>query len=144
MAVLRIYDLQGRVLAFDLRHILDLLAPRSITAQWTVSAVSAVHSEDEWFETTGDGGDGLDALMAKGGRLSGRDLVTLARSTRQVIWGEFTAYLPGSPQEPWVTVRAIDSTFYEVITTDTSMLSAVGSAFKDVRPVEAAWTQQPL
>jgi hypothetical protein len=37
MATLRIYDYDNGVLAVDLRHLLDLLAPRSLEATWTVT-----------------------------------------------------------------------------------------------------------
>jgi len=127
MATLRIYDCDGRVLAVDLRHLIDLLAPRSLQATWTASSVEG---EELW--ATGQGGVQLEGLARNRSPVSGAVLAELAKSTVQVIWGEFTAVLP--PQSVvWVTIRAIDSTFYEVTTTDEVVLKKVRSTYKDVR-----------
>lgn len=144
MSVLRIHDLEDGILSVDLDRILNLLSPRSTKARWTVSAVRAVHTEQEWFDATGDGGEALDALANKGLPLSGHELSEIAQRTVQVIWGEFTAALPDALHTPWITVRAIDSSFYEIITSDESVLKIVLSTFKDVRLAETPWTMLPL
>jgi hypothetical protein len=132
MATLKIYDTKERALAFDLRDLLDLLAPRSLHAEWRISAVKSPHLFDEMFEATGEGGDKLELLAQRNERISGPDLAALAKRTRQVIWGEFVGSLPTAPTE-WVTIRAVDSTFYEIATSDEEVLEKVRSAFKDVR-----------
>jgi len=144
MSVLRIHDLKDGILSVDLYRVLNLLRPRSTEARWMVAAVRAVHTEQEWFDATGVGGKALDAVANKGLPLSGRELSELAQRTAQVIWGEFTAALPDALHTPWLTVRAIDSSFYEIITSDESVLEIIVSTFKDVRPTEAPWTMLPI
>ena len=136
MATLRIYDLDRSVLAVDLRHLIALLAPPSLQATWTVSPVKLFCPElnrfDEEFEATGQGGEKLEALARDGARVDGTVMTELAKATVQVIWGEFVAVLQ-QQDSIWVTIRAIDSTFYEVTTVDATVLTMIKSTFKDVR-----------
>jgi len=64
-------------------------------------------------------------------------LIALARDTQQVIWGQFAASLPAHPEKNWITVRAIDSCYYEITTGDETVLNVIRSSFKDVRTAEA-------
>jgi hypothetical protein len=135
MTTLRIYDLgEGRVLALDLRDLVDLFAPRSLEASWTVSAVSVGHSTAtiDQFEAVPQGGDDhLQALATSGAPVSGAILSQYAHETRQVIWGQFVGKLPGQ-MDAWITIRAIDSTFYEVTTSDEVILAKIRSTYKNV------------
>jgi len=136
MTTLRIYDYRNGVLALDLRGLVDLLAPRSLEANWTVSPVTLKdpqlgHSIDE-FMITGPGQPGqdhLEQLAASGSPVSGDTLSRAAHTTWQVIWGQFVATLPGQ-KDAWVVIRAIDSTFYEVNSADEAVLNAIRSAFR--------------
>jgi hypothetical protein len=136
MATLRIYDLDRGTLAVDLRHFIALLVPSSLQATWTVSPVKLFCTErdsfEEEFEATGQGGEELEALARDRSRINGAVLAELANATVQVIWGEFAATLQRQG-DIWLTIRAIDSTFYEVTTEDTTVLDAIRSTFKDVR-----------
>lgn len=138
MTTLRIYDLKQHILAVDLRDLLRLLAPRSLEANWIVSTVKSSRPGHEWFEATGDGGDQLTELAQKDARLSGSDLADLAEQTQQVIWGEFVGLHPTQPDRTWVTIRAVDSTFYEIDTDDDTVLSMINATYKDIRTGEAA------
>ncbi len=143
MATLRIYDIESHILALDLRDLLRLLAPRSLHANRTVSTVKSSKPGHEWFEATGEGGAQLEMLAQDDTRLSGSDLVSLAEKTRQVIWGEFIGSLPDVSGGSWVTIRAVDSTFYEIETDDETVLNKIRSTYKDVRggePSIASWT----
>jgi len=137
MATLRIYDLKERVLALDLRDLLQLLAPRSLEANWIVSTVKSSQPGHEWFEATGEGGEQLEGLAQDNAWLSGSDLAALAKNTRQVIWGEFVGSAPTQSDKIWVIIRAVDSTFYEIDTDDEAVLSKISSTYKDVRTGEA-------
>ena len=132
MSIVRIFDTENGTLSFDLRHILLLLKPGSLQARWVVTSVKSSDGLHEWFDATGDGGKKLELLATVNACLSGVELGTLAKATRQVIWGEFIATLPTS-QEPWVIVRGVDSTYFEVVTSDQNVLKAVKSSFRDVR-----------
>lgn len=137
MAILRIYDLKENVLALDLRDLLRLLTPRSLQANWTVSTVKSSKPGHEWFEATGDGGERLEELAQDDAWLSGSDLAALAEKTQQVIWGEFVGSGPMQSDKTWITIRAVDSTFYEIDTDDETVLSKISSTYKDVRTEEA-------
>lgn len=137
MAILRIYDLKENVLALDLRDLLRLLTPRSLQANWTVSTVKSSKPGHGWFEATGDGGEQLEELAQDDARLSGSDLAALAEKTQQVIWGEFVGSGPMQSHKTWITIRAVDSTFYEIDTDDETVLSKISSTYKDVRTGEA-------
>jgi hypothetical protein len=140
MTTLRIYDLrEGRVLALDLRDLVDLLAPRALEASWIVSPVSveypALGRAFDQFEIVGParaGENQLEILAASGAAVAGASLSKYAHETRQVIWGQFVATLP-EQISAWVTIRAIDSHFYEVTTLDEDVLAKIRSAYQDVR-----------
>jgi hypothetical protein len=139
MTTLRLYDLRSRTLAVHLPDLIDLLAPRSLEASWIVSPVSVEYptlgpSLDE-FMITGParpGEDQLEILAGSGTSVSGVILSKYARETYQVIWGQFVATLP-EQMDAWVVIRAIDSTFYEVTTSDEEVLAKIRLAYKDVR-----------
>ncbi|ODN70781.1 hypothetical protein [Methylobrevis pamukkalensis] len=137
MPTLRIHDLTGHSLALDLRDLLRVLAPRSLQATWTVSPVRSSVAGREWFDATGNGGEQLEALAEVDARISGADLRALAETTRQVIWGAFAGVLPDQPDGNWVTLRAVDSSFYEITTLDDTVIRAVRAAFNDVRLADA-------
>jgi hypothetical protein len=148
MATIRIYDCRdGGILALDLRDLLDLLGPRSQQAIWTVSKVKLYQPElndfREEFMATGRGAGQLNVLARNRSSVSGTALTELAKATWQIIWGEFVATLP-QQEAVWITIRAIDSSFYEVTTTDEAVLNKVKSAFKDVRVAAAPVTSAPI
>jgi hypothetical protein len=144
MATLRVYDLKDHVLAIDLRDLLRLLAPLSLEARWVVSTVKSSKPEHEWFEATGEGGERLEGLAQHDGQLWGSDLAALAENTRQVIWGEFVGLAPAQSDRPWVIIRAVDSTFYEIDSDDEAVLNKISSTYKDVRMGEAPTTSWVL
>lgn len=140
MTALRVYDLRDHVLALDLRDLLRLLAPRSLEARWVVSTVKSPKPGHEWFEATGEGGERLEGLAQGDGQLSGSELAALAENTRQVIWGEFVGSAPTQSDKPWVIIRAVNSTFYEIDSEDEAVLDKISSTYKDVRTGEAPIT----
>lgn len=152
MPTLRIYDLDDRgMLAVRLVRLLDLLGPRAQKAEWTVSPAPRREPGHDGFEATGPGGEQLEALAARGAVISGTDLARLAGGTGptagatpservdgretnepQIVWGQFVARLPGEGGD-WLTLRAIDSSFYEVETADDAVLAKLRASFSDVR-----------
>ncbi len=131
MARLTIHDLAGSALAFDLCDIVRVLAPASLSAIWTIRP-----PEDEAFEATGAGGLRLAELAEATARISGEELQSIANATTQVIWGDFVGELPGKPDEEWLTIRAIDSSFYTIETLDRAAVEKVKLHFMDVRNAE--------
>ena len=53
----------------------------------------------------------------------------------QVIDGDFEAIRPGE-DAPWLRIRAIDSSWWEVYSTDEAALRAVRARFADVREID--------
>jgi hypothetical protein len=150
MITLRIYDLrEGRVLALDLRDLIDLLAPRSLEASWIVSPVSVEYPTlgrafDQFEMVRGRTGDNqLEILAASGVAVTGMALSKCAHETLQVIWGQFVATLP-QQMDAWVTIRAIDSHFYEVVTSDEGVLAKIRSAYQDVRDASGPVSSVPF
>ncbi|UVC10644.1 hypothetical protein IHQ71_08695 [Rhizobium sp. TH2] len=133
-------DTAGSALSFDLRDVLALLAPRSLEAAWSLSAVDAGFPS---FDATGPGGERLEAMAQTGEPVSGKALMAAAQDTVQVIWGAFTAYLPAIHGRQWVIIRAIDSSFYEIITDDREVVSKIEARFNAVNFHEEIWQAAP-
>ncbi|GLR87622.1 hypothetical protein [Bradyrhizobium iriomotense] len=89
------------------------------------------------------GQDQLEQLAAGGFPTNGTVLLGAAREAWQVIWGRFTATLPGQ-SDAWVIIRAIDSTFYEVTSSDEAVLNIIRSTYKDVRVTPGPVTSAPI
>lgn len=128
MATLTIHDLDGGALAFDLRDVIRALAPVSLAATWKITSPN-----ESSFEATGVGGLRLEALAEASVRIVGAELLAIADDTVQVVWGEFVGMLPGDAHREWLTIRAFDSSFYEVETLDDAAIEKVKSRFSDVR-----------
>lgn len=140
MTILRVYDIKDHVLAVNLQDLLRLLGPGSLEARWVVSTVKSSKPGHEWFEATGEGGERLEQLAQVDGELSGSELASLAVNARQVIWGEFAGWAVTQSAKPWVIMRAIDSTFYEIDSEDEAALAKISAAYKDVRTGEGLIT----
>lgn len=138
MTTVRIHDTDSDRHGCILSRLLKLLAPRSLQAKWTISAITSTSPKWIWFEATGDGGEQLEILAPSKTPISGHELAVLAKKTRQVIWGSFAASL-SSADDAWLTIRAIDSTFYEVNSSDEAVLEAIRSTFDRVEQSEAPW-----
>ena len=75
--------------------------------------------------------------------VNGITLSEAAHATHQVIWGQFVGMLPHK-EDPWVVIRAIDSTFYEVTSVDEAVLATIRSAYSDVRTALSPVTSIPI
>ena len=130
MQTITIHDLHNdrNVLAFDLRDLLTLLAPVSLEAEWSVT-----NPAYEEFFATGEGGAALEKLAAESATVNGKELLALANDTTQVIWGDFVGTYQNRPGQIWTIIRAFDSSYYEVTTSDSEVLERVKGHFNDVR-----------
>jgi hypothetical protein len=130
MQTITIHDLHDdrNILAFDLRDLLALLAPASLEAEWTVT-----NPAYEEFFATAEGGAALEKLAAVSATVSGKELLALANETQQVIWGDFMGAFQNRPGQIWTIIRAVDSSFYEITTSDSEVLEKVKRHFNDVR-----------
>jgi len=113
-------DARG-VLAFDLRDILKYL-PNVADSEWEVGRLEYVAATPvEAFERTSDTEE----------RIAGTDLIRLANEIDQLVEGEVRGY-PRGGREPWVIVRAVDSTSFDVLATREDVLEALRRNFADV------------
>lgn len=110
----------------DLSRVLAALGNRASDALWQIT------SGDEPFWAMGESSGRLDDLVKSGSRISGKALSILAEGVEQVVWGEFRAY-DGLATKPSFIVRAIDSTCYEIETSDPSIVKSIEATFEDVR-----------
>ena len=65
-----------------------------------------------------------------GARVLGTELLSGLPNLLQVINGEFRAF--EADEEPWVILRAIDSSWWEVVSEDSAALSAIRDQFRNV------------
>lgn len=116
-------------LGFDLADVLNALGPRVARSTWAIEGLNYV-SHDETDIPVLHGGDGA--------RVLGTELLSSLPNLLQVIDGEFRAFEAGG--EPWVILRAVDSSWWEVVSEDRAALSAIRDQFRNVdeqvRPVE--------
>jgi len=122
----RIHDMQERgFLAVDLKHVLDLFGERTIQSRWRASEVWATGQE------TAEAARELEALADGQTFITGEHLSRLAHRLIQVIDGEFSAF-ERSSDSPWIIIRAVDSSFYEVFSTEPAVLDTIRSSFQKV------------
>ena len=116
-----IYDLQNGVLAFDLIDILQLAKEEVLASTWRCRHVEAF----------GTCAEDLHRALNEGSTLSGAQLLRFAAEIHQIIDGDFEARRPAEDM-PWVIVRAVDSSFYVVSTSDSALLAKVRNRFQRV------------
>src|SRR5687768_2739885 len=103
-------------LEFDLAEMLAALGARVKEAVWRGRGLQYVSSDDQV----------IDCLERLGSEedVSGAELLAILPELRQIIDGEFEARTsPGAA--PWVTLRAVDSSWWEVYADDPNVIGAV-------------------
>jgi hypothetical protein len=125
MQAVTIHDAMTRsgvqFLAFDLRDILGLARERVSASTWVCDHV----------ECFGPASSAVHAVSDSESEVEGGKLLELADGIEQTIEGTFSAYLRAGT--PWCVIRAIDSSFFVVITEDAGLLGAIRRRFSDVR-----------
>jgi hypothetical protein len=108
-------------LGFDLPDVLKALGPRVSSSAWAIGGLHYVSRDER----------DIPALQGKdGARIVGAELLSSLPNLLQVIDGEFRAFEVG--REPWVIVRAFDSSWWEVESEDGVTLSAIRERFQNV------------
>ena len=127
MRGVQIHDMNesGHVLAVDLQHMLDLFGERAIQSRWRASEVWATGRE------MGEAAVELERLADGQTFIAGEHLSRIAHDLVQVIDGEFSAFESGSDL-PWLIIRAVDSSLYEVFSTEPAVLDRVRASFQKV------------
>lgn len=110
------------VLTLDLRDILRLIGPEAETAEWHVSDVEALD---------GEAARELEAVADRKLKISGNELVRLSMEVGQIINGCFQAYR-NQANKPWIVIRAVDSSAFDVQTDDRALVEQIRGQFKNV------------
>jgi hypothetical protein len=114
------------VLAFDLVDLLDVLGDAGQLATWKCSVEDC---------TLRDGArQDLEAALNAPDGINGSMLSILAADLHQVVDGLFVAFQPGA-EVPWITFEAVDSTYWEIITSHPTLLAQFAGRFKSVTPL---------
>ena len=123
MTGIAIHDMDGNTLAFDLAELLAAVGAPALTSEWRVRSDPLQYIAEK----------DLPAFEMPGDRwLNGADFDRAASDVQQVIDGVFEGRRPGA-QEPWITLRAIDSSWWEVYCDDGAVIDALKRRFRDVR-----------
>lgn len=109
-------------LAFDLKDILALAGERAANSTWRLSNVEA------GGETAAQE---LHRLSDEQVAVSGERLLELANEVWQVIEGNFEGF-DGIRGPLWLTIRAVDSSCFDVITEDADLIRRIRSTFRQV------------
>jgi hypothetical protein len=130
--MLDIWDRQGINRQFlGLKDILPAISSRAMGTEWTVGDYIQADGL-QWFEAD----DALRAIAEAGRWVSNDQLAAIAESAPFAVWAVFRGRDRTSASEPWITLSAIDNTFWRIATDDTETHRLIRAAFQDVREVE--------
>jgi hypothetical protein len=108
-----------------LLDLLRLLGERGRNSVWLLKNLEVAPSSSA---------DGLHDASDQGLWVPGMELLELAAGYTQVIDGELIAH--DSPDDPpWVMLRAVDGTEWDVYSEDESLLSQIAAGVPDARPI---------
>lgn len=127
MPGIRIRDLAEGTLAFDLADLLKLLGDSVRDSIWKCFVAECIPVD----LARPDLAKAYNTQVP----LTGRELLALAEETRQVIDGKFEAFHIGDDR-PWITLKAVDSTYWEVFASDYQQFAPFQSRFQNVECIE--------
>ncbi len=119
----------GNFLSFDLREVLAVIGDSALASSWRC----------QYVECMGDNADGMHKISNEGRIVSGGELVQIASGILQTIDGIFEAYRDEA-NSPWLVIRAVDSSSFDVLSSDSKVLEKVRRSFREVTglPPDAA------
>lgn len=109
----------------ELSAILDLLGDPGRESTWRLRGLEVAPSETA---------QRLHAHSDRGEAISGQELLQLAARKPQLIDGEFEGWLPEA-DTPWVLIRAIDSTSWDLLCEDDQVLDRTRAQFRNATPL---------
>ncbi len=130
MFSISIHDLSNGALAVNLIDIVTLDEAKILRSKWKCSRVEALGAQ----------ADEMEKAALTGEFLTGDAFLKLAHGVYQVIDGDFIGALPEATT-PWIVIRAIDSSYFVLLTDDPNFYDAINVRFSDVReaPDELSW-----
>ena len=111
----------GNCLEFDLREVLAALGDRALTSHWRARDLDYLSKDERDVP--------IVEAMVRGLTVSGHDLASGIEPLLQVIDGEFMA-TDSNDERPWVIVRAVDSSWWEVVSNDAHVHEAIRNRFR--------------
>jgi len=114
---------QGGGLTFDLPEILGALGQKAQSWVW--------RGRDVRYVSRNERDVAVIQALAEGRAVDGVEFVTGLEQLLQTIDGEFEATEPGRPA-PTVVIRAVDSSWWEVLSDDATVLAAIRQRFRVV------------
>jgi hypothetical protein len=127
MRAIRIMDTNERGLSFDLVDLLREVGDRLSQTEWEVDHVQSSGESAEDLEQ-------LEALETLGHRVTGDRLMQIATRLYQVVWGNFRGFRPDQTK-PWIIISAFDSSWFDVVSDDDSLIEQLKKQFKKVTDV---------
>ena len=143
-----IHDLDERsVLAFDLNDVLETLGPSASTLDWIVTDYDPV-TEDEDVAALAEAVARAQVEVPRQGiRLSSNELQDVAARTQQTIDGQFIGVRADTAasiadlidlraslkSDAELVIKAVDSSFWIVVTKSPEDVEAIRARFRDVR-----------
>jgi hypothetical protein len=121
-------SLKAGALTFDLVDVLHALGPKVVSSRWRCSNLWYVSANERDIEV-------LERASAQGELVGGDDLLHAAARLSQTIDGQFEGVI--GEGDPWVIVRAVDSSWWEVSSDDQSVLDAVRARFQSTEEVSS-------
>jgi hypothetical protein len=115
-------------LTFDLVDVLHALGPKVVSSRWRCSNLWYVSANEQDIEV-------LERASAQGELVDGGDLLRAAGRLSQVIDGQFEGLI--GDRDPWVIFRAVDSSWWEVLSDERSVLDAVRARFQSVEELSS-------
>lgn len=112
-------------LRIDLKDILKLIGDKGLESVWTLHGIESVN---------GEFADEMHRLSDAGIAISGARLRVLADNIMQVIDGEFRG-ATDTVSDPWVLIRAVDSSAFDVCTNDGDLLKRIEVNFSEVMEI---------
>jgi hypothetical protein len=112
------------LLAVTLRDLLRIIGDPARCSSWRLAGIEAL----------GPSADDVHAASDAGAVLGGEDLLRIANGLDQIIDGYFRAYR-GLESEPWLIVRAVDSTSWDVASESSATLDEIKRAYRNVTEV---------
>ena len=118
MKGITIQDSIDGFLSFDLKDILAVIGPQALSSKWEI------HNAECSGECSQEIHDISDTLT----KISGKRLLQLAEGLTQVIEGLFLA-INNDAEKPWLRIRAVDSSGFDVTTGDPTVISKLKEHF---------------
>jgi len=120
--MIRDHSQTDNALAFDVVDILRAIGPQAEQSIWKIDGL----------ECFGDAAENLHAISDNGDTVDGEKLICLTSRVSQTIDGEILGYRGDTDEQPWIIVRAVDGTSFDVECADPVVLDRLRQRFNTV------------